>query len=383
MTISKDYNIDVPNFSNYDLIVIDEKLFSDKILQELKINNCKVIALSNIFKTHEEYENSKNADIQLIKPLIKKQVSDTLMELYLKKLPNTIKDKNNLIDEEPLLIHKKTFPNAKNINLKRFIQFKETSVLIVEDNLINQKVIIGVLSKASMDITIANDGQEALDILSSDKEFDIVFMDINMPVMDGYTSSKKIRENARFNKLPIIALSALTSTSEVDKMFASGMNGFLPKPLRKEQLFTVFSLFVDKKMDDAEFKEEVIDTIPTFDGLNISQGISNSGSNEAFYKEILSEFNDAYGDSDKIFAELVEDFRYTQLKMLCTDLRGLSGSIGAEGMNKLLIEILQMLLYKKYDLLPTFTEPYKKELNKINNSISKYINYTNSGSSVG
>jgi len=225
-----------------------------------------------------------------------------------------------------------------------------------------------------MHITVANDGQEALDILNSDKTFNIVFMDINMPIMDGYTASIKIREDSRFNQLPIIALTALTSLSEIDKMFSCGMNGYLSKPLKKEKLYTAFSLFIKNKSEDRRDDLRNEKTIVALDGLNVPLGISQSSTNEIFYKEILIEFKDAYSQSDEIFKKLVADFRYEQLRMLCVDVKGLSGAIGAEEMHDLTTEILQRLLYKKYEIIPTFVEKYIKELHRINNSIDEYLN---------
>jgi len=282
--------------------------------------------------------------------------------------------KNIQTDKDKLAVHRRTFEDTPNVNLNKFAEFRGTNVLLVEDNLINQKVLIGVLSKSGMNITTADNGKEALSILNSDKKFDIVFMDINMPIMDGYTTAKKMRSDNRFNQLPIIALSALTSPSEVNKMFSCHMNGYLAKPLKKEKLFTAFTLFIAKKLEDRRVNIREEKNIPSLDGLNIKLGISQSSSNEIFYKEILSEFKDAYSDSSKVFEKLVNDSRYEQLRMLCIDVKGLTGSIGAEDMHQLTMEILQKLLFKKYELIPTFIQRYSEELNRINKSIDEYIN---------
>ncbi|MCD6433401.1 MAG: response regulator, partial [Sulfurimonas sp.] len=199
-----------------------------------------------------------------------------------------------------------------------------------------------------------------------------IFMDINMPVMDGYTATIKIRHDSRYNQLPIIALSALTSVSEVDNMFTTGMNGYLAKPLKKEKLFTVFTLFVTKRAENNKVEEREEKTITQLDGLNIKLGISQSSSSEVFYKEILLEFKDAYSHSSDVFEKLVTDFRYEQLRMLCLDLKGLSGAIGAQDMQNLTTEVLQKLLFKKYELIPSFVEKYSKELKKLNKSIDEY-----------
>ncbi|MDQ7067953.1 MAG: response regulator [Sulfurimonas sp.] len=202
----------------------------------------------------------------------------------------------------------------------------------------------------------------------------MIFMDINMPVMDGYTASIKIREKKEYDAIPIIALSALTSSDEIAKMFASGMNGYMAKPLEKEKLYTVFSMFIQNPPHKKKTTQEDEETQSIrLDGLNITLGISKSSSSEVFYKEILSEFKDAYGDTDKVFHKLLEDYRYEQLRILCIDIKGLTGSIGAEKLHNIVTDMLQKLSLKKYDYLPELIIQYTKELKLINNSINKYL----------
>ncbi|MEA1893485.1 MAG: response regulator [Campylobacterota bacterium] len=362
-----------PNFSTYDLVIIDEKLFRDDVLKALKISNAKIISLSNLFKKSKKYPNAKIAEIQLSKPSTHKQIKQAMQKIYLKEPTKIDEAQDAKIEKNSLLVYRRTFDDTPDVNLSRFSEFRGSKVLLVEDNLINQKVLLGILSKSGMKITVANHGKEALDILSTDEEFDIVFMDINMPIMDGYTAAKKIRDNPKFNKLPIVALTALTSASEIDKMFNCKMNGYLAKPLKKEKLFSVLTIFVEKRFQDRRTNQREEKTINTLDGLNVHLGITQSNADEIFYTEILSEFKYAYGDSDTTFAKLVKDFRYEQLRMLCIDLKGLSGSIGAEDMHQLTTEILQRLIYKKYELIPTYIDQYAKELHRINRSIDQYI----------
>jgi CheY-like chemotaxis protein len=196
-------------------------------------------------------------------------------------------------------------------------------------------------------------------------------MDINMPVMDGYTAAKLIRADKRFDDLPVLALSALTSASEISNMFKCGMNGYLSKPLIIGRFFTAFSVFLEQKDEIAEPVKKRQE-IRNLDGLDVQVGIVQANDSAIFYKEILLEFKDAYGESGDIFEKLVKDFRYEQLKMLCVDLRGLAGSIGARDLYKLIAEVIQRLIMKKYELMPSYIEPFKKEISKVINSIDIY-----------
>lgn len=346
-----------PDFSQYDIVVIDEKLFVDKIAKALQKANPKIISLSNLFKAQQEYSNTEIADLQLTKPLTRSEIEKTLEQLYSEKQTNI---KTN---EKKLLVYKKTFEDTKNIDLYKFADYNDIKILLVEDNTINQKVFAGILNRTNIDIQNANNGQEAIDILNTFSNFDIIFMDINMPVMDGYTTTSNIRADNKFNNIPIIALSALTSSSEVNKMFECGMNGYLSKPLKKEKLYTVFKLFTKQ-----------VDTTQTLTQEPSTQSTNTNDTKNILQQEILLEFKNIYTDSSEKFKELVNENNYEGIKVLCLDMKNLSSSIGAKDMNKLMTDILQLISLKKYNLLSTYIEKYTNELTRLNLAIEKYLN---------
>ena len=108
-------------------------------------------------------------------------------------------------------------------------------VLVAEDNVANQFVIKAILEKRDYQVTIVNDGKEALSVLENDK-FDLVLMDMMMPVMDGVTAAKVIRQELYLNELPIIALTANAGLQDKDKCLEAGMNDVLTKPLDSKLL---------------------------------------------------------------------------------------------------------------------------------------------------
>jgi CheY-like chemotaxis protein len=195
--------------------------------------------------------------------------------------------------------------------------------------------------------------------------------------MDGYTATIKIRE-AGFNELPIVALSALTSTDEINRMFDVGMNGYLAKPFYKERLYTVFSMFIgvkegEHKSRSSASKQVKEKKIPELKSLDIKQGLENAKNSELFYKEILDEFLDAFGESGKLMEKLLYDFRYEQARILAIDIRGLSGAIGANRLHELSKEILQLLLFKKYDILEAKVKEFQEEMEQLRDDISLYL----------
>lgn len=115
-------------------------------------------------------------------------------------------------------------------------------VLVAEDNLINQKLIIQVLKRLGCQTQIADNGQKALDLLQN-QPFDIVLMDIQMPVMDGYETTRYIRSKLK-NSIPIIAMTAHALASEREECLKAGMNDFLPKPFQLEELRRLIHQYV-------------------------------------------------------------------------------------------------------------------------------------------
>ena len=108
-------------------------------------------------------------------------------------------------------------------------------VLLVEDNPVNQMVAKGMLVKLGYQVQVAAHGAEALEMLEQEP-IDLILMDCNMPVMDGYEASRRIRNNGRWLQLPIIALTANALSDERERCRAAGMNDYLAKPFRREEL---------------------------------------------------------------------------------------------------------------------------------------------------
>lgn len=116
-------------------------------------------------------------------------------------------------------------------------------ILLVEDNPVNQLVAKGMLAKLGCQVQLATQGAEALELLEQN-EFDLVLMDCNMPVMDGYEASRRIRQSGRWPHLPIIALTANAMPEERERCRAAGMSDYLAKPFRREELLALVDHWV-------------------------------------------------------------------------------------------------------------------------------------------
>ncbi len=122
----------------------------------------------------------------------------------------------------------------------------EASILLVEDNEINQELAAELLSINGMNVKVAANGQEALDILEK-QQFDGVLMDCQMPIMDGYEATRRIRQNEAFKALPVIALSANAMPEDIKKALDAGMDDHISKPIDPDKMILTMAKWIKKE----------------------------------------------------------------------------------------------------------------------------------------
>jgi len=369
----------MPNLTPYDIVVLNESLFNIRLVEYLnKIKRGKelrVIALNSLIDSRKNNFVDDIIDVHLFKPLNQERILEMIIAMYDIKVPIAFNE-----EKKGKTVQVKTYKEhivaTKNVTPAQFKEFEGKNILIVEDNLINQKVLINLLHQSQMNISVASNGQEAVDLVKESKiDFDLVLMDINMPIMDGYTATQMIRLDKKFDTLPVVAFTALVLESEIRKMFNSGINAFLAKPLNIGKLYTALAMYISDNASNELLEEKTEDkTYEKYAGLDIEQGLKHANNSEALYREVLKEFDAAYSQSDALFLKLVHEHRYEQIKMLCIDMRGLTGAIGAVDMHNLINEIHQRILYNKKELLPNYREKYTFEINALSKSIHQFIN---------
>ncbi len=368
----------IPNLTPYDIIVLNESLFTPRLVEyfsKIKLGkDLKVVALNSLLQSAKKSFVNEVIDVYLFKPLNQERVFEMIVNMYDIKSSVYVPEEKKEVTRR-VQTHKTHIIETKGVTQNSFKDFAGKHILIVEDNIINQKVLINLFHLSGVNISIASNGQEAVNIVKSGKVvFDLVLMDINMPIMDGYTATQMIRLDSKFDALPIVAFTALVLDSEIQKMFNSGINAFLAKPLNVGKLYTALSTYLlDTPVVKVQEKEAQPAEKISYTGINIEDGIKHANNSEALYMEVLKEFMEAYGESDAIFEKLVREHRYEQVRMLCVDMRGLTATIGAKDMNVLITDILQQILYKKYELLVNYKEKYVFEIQTLNKSIQKYL----------
>ena len=217
--------------------------------------------------------------------------------------------------------------------------FPGNHVLLVEDNTINQQVAGELLEQAGIQVTVADNGKIALEFLrnpDNKDRFDLVFMDLQMPEMDGLEAASHIRRMPEYNNLPVIAMTAHAMAGDRDKSLAAGMNDHLSKPVDPDHLQAVLLKWlpgakkvqreapaIGKEKPPADLPEESGD-LP---GLDLKKGLRNLGDNEDLYAEILNDFVDRYGEyGNKIGSEMKKGAIQAAVEM-SHQIKGVSGTL--------------------------------------------------------
>ena len=225
------------------------------------------------------------------------------------------------VQEEPKVIKKRDVPPHAKITKDDFKEFSGQRILLAEDNIINQKVILGLLADSGIEVIVANDGVEALEILEKDNNFTLILMDAHMPRMDGFEATQKIRQNPAYNHIVVVALSGDIAADDIRKMTEAGMSEHLEKPLKIDALYDILYAYTPGKNDANNLN---------YTELNIEEGIEISGNDDSFYQEILIEFVKSYENAHELIDSFIKHNNTENADKLLLDIIGVSANIGAQ-----------------------------------------------------
>ena len=223
---------------------------------------------------------------------------------------------------------------GREFDLETLRPVQGAHILLVEDNEINQQVASEILEQAGFYVDIANHGQEALDMLA-ERDYDCLLMDVQMPVMDGFTATTKIREQAKYAELPVLAMTANATVEDRDKSLAAGMNEHIAKPINPQVLFGALLKWIshgDRELPEGfeAAVEAVTDQeIPDLPGIDTEEGVSRLGGNVDSYLRLLDKFIDNQADAMSRLGEALASGELEEAIRIAHTLKGVSGSIGA------------------------------------------------------
>lgn len=205
-------------------------------------------------------------------------------------------------------------------------------VLLVEDNELNQELALELLAQAGVDVVLARNGQEAVDCLAADRNFDCVLMDCQMPVLDGYAATRAIRQRAELAQLPIIAMTANTMAGDRDEALQAGMNDHIAKPIDPPSMFQTMSRWISPAHKAATAAPTPVEADYELPGVDTQAGLSTCAGKDALYKRLLRRFHSSYTDFPEQFSAIDLAADPTSNRRAAHSLRGAAANIGASAL---------------------------------------------------
>lgn len=303
----------------FDIVVIhqnDLSKFAVKKIQEIKRyakGQCKVVLLNELNSSFNmKMLHSLKVDAYFKTPFTQQSILNLIVELYeMKNLENSLKIKT----------------------LKEQLgEYKDKKILVAEDNILNHKVIAGLLSNTGIELTFAVDGQEVIDLVNKDIPIDLILMDINMPNINGYEAAKEIRKNQKYNDIPILALTADVMDEAIEKAFAVGMQGHIAKPIIVDIFYKKILDILSARGVKIQENKELIHNTPEkeeYEELSVTIGLNRCNNDIDFYKSILKDFKVMYLNSAVALEELCRDGHFKEARRKSMDIKDVALNIGA------------------------------------------------------
>ncbi|MBF0563359.1 MAG: response regulator, partial [Alphaproteobacteria bacterium] len=208
-------------------------------------------------------------------------------------------------------------------------------ILLVEDNEVNQQVACELLQQARFVVDVANHGLEAIAMLAPGR-YDCVLMDMQMPVMDGLEATRRIREDARFANLPILAMTANAMVEDRRRTHDAGMNDHIAKPIRPTELFNALRRWIPPGERDlpalvADVDEGGTDTasLPEMPGIDTAAGIARMAGNSGAYRRLLNKFADNQENTVAEIRKAMDRGDGALALRIAHTLKGVAGNISA------------------------------------------------------
>jgi two-component system sensor histidine kinase/response regulator len=314
----------------YDIVFMDWRmpgmdglLASRHIKSDETLAHQPAIVLVTAFGREEVREEAERLQLDgfLVKPVTKSMLVDTLVNVFAHT------------DEEA----------APATDGKQEARLLGARILLVEDNEINQQIAVELLEGAGATVKVANNGREAIETLSQGPQpvpFDLVLMDLQMPEMDGYQATAKLRADPRFSTLPIIAMTAHATIEERQRCLGAGMNDHISKPIDPAMLLGTVGRFYKPLPQPSATpsppdgkKDGVGGTpadLPSIEGLDTKDGLARVAGNGKLYLKLLRQFAEQQGPAVGQISAALAQGDAALAERIAHTLKGVAGNIGAK-----------------------------------------------------
>ena len=318
---------------SYDLVLMDWLMkgfdgieAAKRIKQNKKLSKIPSIILITAFgreDTLKKAETEKIIDAFIMKPTNQSILFNTILEVFGENIQQI---------SAPDMVSNDFFIKGN---------IEGAKILLVEDNAINQQLATEILESVGLKVEIANNGQEAVDAVKQ-SAYDIVLMDVQMPVMSGYEAAKLIRQDGRFNDLPIIATTAYAMSGARERCLNAGMNDYVSKPIDPIQLFSVLNKWIKPGLMRTNEKiqnkrkligqQDVNSSLPQkITGIDIASGLNRANGNQKLYSKLLLDFADKYATIKDEIKSAIHQGDMKTAERLAHTLKGVAGNISAAG----------------------------------------------------
>lgn len=297
--------------------------------------NIPIIVLTTTFGREElaPLEQQVQPDLVMTKPIHPGYFKKAIYELL---THNSVSPNNN----------NETNRDLQTIKHNKLVKYR---VLLAEDNKINQLVADEMLKLLQIDVDIANNGLEAIDLIQA-KHYDLILMDIHMPFMDGIEATKWIRQRNEFESIPIIAVTANVLDSDHEHYMKIGMQQVMTKPLEFEALQKLLMNYLNTRTIDKSSNKLQIDEVQVqllnvnCEALEVEQALKRLNGKVNIYKHMLEQFKTDYSSFIKSLAENIEVGNLKAVQRMLHTLKGASSYLGA---TKLQVIASEMEHYSK------------------------------------
>ncbi len=336
----------------YELILMDRKMphidglkASEMILNDPEIPKIPLIIMVTAYAREEVIKKAEKLDLSaiLVKPVSYSLLFNTIMSAFGK----TTKRESR-------------FENKGTMNKNELKQIAGTNVLLVEDNEINQQVATELLEGVGLNVDVADNGEIALALIKTSgvpSKYQLVLMDLQMPVMDGIHATQEIRKLIDYKTLPIIAMTADAMAGVREKCLEAGMMDMVTKPIDPDKVFATVlrwvlkseGIKIDRLKDEKKNEQYEIPNIP---GLNVSLALKRVNQNKKLYLNILEKF---YNENQQTLDQINSKFKESDFETahrLTHTLKGVSGNIGAEKIQTLSEKLESIITDKNHDKFP-------------------------------
>jgi polar amino acid transport system substrate-binding protein len=333
---------------------------AQKIKQELELAISPHIILVSAFSSSRlaDKPEAKCIDKFLSKPVSPSHLFDAVMEAFGENVADSARD----------------HLSGRQQEMEALRPIQGASLLVVEDNEINQQVARELLEQALFRVEIANHGKEAIDFLNR-AEFDCVLMDCQMPVMDGFDATRAIRKDQRFSTLPILAMTANATLEDQKRCKDAGMNDHIAKPIIPKVLFETLLKWVEQKEYEIpaapEDEATVAVELPDLPGIDTETGLARVGGNINSYLKLLSKFAENQRDSINEIRSAVSNDDYELSVRLAHTLKGVGGAIGASALQAAAEKLEAKLKGAPKELPQKLLSATEKELDHILSLLSE------------